>query len=71
MPCDCKCYMAFPHSAVGWSAVCDRVLPDRTHLLLYIKANSKTINIKKDIVRTTQAKSTFFQRHELGNLNLI
>ena len=21
--CDCWCFMALPHSAVGWSAVCD------------------------------------------------
>ena len=23
MPCGCKCYVALPHDAVGWSAVCD------------------------------------------------
>ena len=23
MPCYCKCSVAFPHGAVGWSAVCD------------------------------------------------
>ena len=26
--CDCQCFMAFiPHSAVGWSAVCDSGIP--------------------------------------------
>ena len=23
MSCDCKCSVALPHGAVGWSAVCD------------------------------------------------
>ena len=23
MSCDCKCYVALPSGAVGWSAVCD------------------------------------------------
>ena len=31
------CYsVALPHSAVGWSAVCDKVFPDHTHLLFYV-----------------------------------
>ena len=26
MSCCCKCFVAVPHGAVGWSAVCDCVL---------------------------------------------
>ena len=33
MSCDCWCSMAPPHSAIGWSAVCDCVFLDQTHLL--------------------------------------
>ena len=28
----CKCFVALPHGAVGWSAVCDLVFPGHTHL---------------------------------------
>ena len=31
--CDCKCAVAIPHDAVGWSAVCDVVISDHTQLL--------------------------------------
>ena len=40
--CDCKCSVALPHDAVGWSAVC--VCGDHTHLLFWLpwmKMNSK------------------------------
>ena len=33
MYCNYKCSVALPHGAVGWSAVCDLVFPDHTHLL--------------------------------------
>ena len=29
----CKCYVALPQGVVGWSAVCDGVFPDHSHLL--------------------------------------
>ena len=34
MYCYCKCSVALPHGAVGWSALCEIVvIPDLTHLL--------------------------------------
>ena len=33
LSCYCKCHVALPHGAVGWSAVCDCSIPDHTHLL--------------------------------------
>ena len=32
MYCDCKCSVALSRGVVGWSALCDMVLPDNTHL---------------------------------------
>ena len=29
----CKCSVALPQGAMGWSAVCDVAFPDHTHLL--------------------------------------
>ena len=36
MYCYYKCSVTLPHGTVGWSAVCDCVFPDHTHLLLEI-----------------------------------
>ena len=36
MACHCKCYVALPHSAVGWSAVCDCGISDHSHLILTV-----------------------------------
>ena len=33
MYCYNKCSVALPHGALGWSAVCDCVFPDHTHLV--------------------------------------
>ena len=33
MLCYYKCSVALPHGAMAWSAVCDCVFPDHTHLL--------------------------------------
>ena len=40
MYCDCKCSVALPHGAVGWSALCDVVFSDHTHLLFVIKKSN-------------------------------
>ena len=37
MSCYCKCFVALPHGAVGWSAVCDCGFPD--HTLFFIHPN--------------------------------
>ena len=31
----CKCSVALSHGAMGWSAVCDSVFPDHTHLRVH------------------------------------
>ena len=36
MSCYCKCYVALPQGAVGWSAVCFVVFPDHIHLLFLV-----------------------------------
>ena len=33
MSCDCKCFVALPHSVVGWYAGVVVVFTDHTHLL--------------------------------------
>ena len=32
--CDCYCYLSLSRGMVGWSAVCDCVFSDHTHLAL-------------------------------------
>ena len=49
--CNCKCPVALPHGAMGWSAVCD-CGPDHTHLL-------KDISIFSSGGPLVQASRTF------------
>ena len=42
MSCYCKSYVSPPRGAIGWSAVCDLVFPDHTHLLFEVP------QVKKD-----------------------
>ena len=55
MSCYCKCFVALPHGAMGWSEVCDCgisrsysltfcVLENDTFFLLSIGSNQKTEN---------------------------
>ena len=77
MFCYCKCSVALPHGAMGWSAVCDVVFPDiLTYFLVRLHKCADTSfthmgYIKKITNSTTCIKRPLSKRPKIGFHNQL
>ena len=45
----CDCCVALPLSAMGLSAFCDKVFPDHTHLLIWVRMKCSSLSETNDL----------------------
>ena len=66
--CDRKCSVALTHRAVGWSALCDVVFLERTHLFSVMLF--KLLTYENVLAKSIGCENIYTIRRSIGNISI-